>query len=237
MQNPISQTLESVCQRINLATNKTQAVTLIAVSKTQPIEKILQAYAAGIRDFGENRTVELANKVKALAHLTDISWHFIGNLQTRQSLVVAEHADYFHALDRLKIAQRLDKQLQTTNKILPVFLQINITGEPSKSGFAANRWQHDSKQREQLIANITTIMQLDNLKILGLMTMAEFNTSADITRQTFTDLRQLSEFLQTEIPEFNAPELSMGMSGDFELAIAEGATYVRVGQAIFGERQ
>jgi len=237
MQNSISQALKPVFQQINLAANKSQVVTLIAVSKTQPIEKILQAYAAGIRDFGENRTTELVKKVKDLEHLTDINWHFIGNLQTRQSLVVAEHADYFHALDRLKIAQRLNTQLQTANKILPVFLQINISGATNKSGFAANMWQHDIKQREQLIANITTIMQLDNLKILGLMTMAEFNTSADISRQTFTGLRQLSEFLQTEIPEFNAPELSMGMSGDFELALAEGATYVRVGQAIFGERQ
>ena len=139
--------VDHILQRMQVAAERVgrtaDEITLVAVSKTKPVEDILAAYAAGIRHFGENRAEALAEKAQTLAHLTDIQWHFIGHLQTRQSQPIAEHAHCFHAVDREKIAVRLSNQLQGTGRTLPIFIELNISGEASKGGFAMSAWEQD----------------------------------------------------------------------------------------------
>ncbi len=228
-------------QRIDAAEQRSQrtpdSVQLIAVSKRKPIEDIVKAYEAGIRDFGENRAEELAEKVQVLQHLTDIRWHFIGQLQSRQSQPVADHACCFHAVDRVKIAERLSKQLVEKNKQLPVFIQVNISGEESKTGFDCAQWEDNTAQQQTLLAAITHIMKLPALQIQGIMMMAPFDIPKEQIRDLFKRTYQLSQWLQQQYPDEKIDQISMGMSGDFEIAIEEGATHIRVGSAIFGARQ
>ncbi len=234
------QLIKNVSNRIQQAIERaeypTDNVTLVAVSKTKPIEDIIAAYEAGVRHFGENRAEELAKKATQLSHLKDLQWHFIGHLQTRQSKPIAKYAHYFHAVERIKIAKYLSKQLQDLERILPVFIEINISGEASKGGFDCADWENNPEQRDKLLEAVKTIATLPNLKIIGLMTMAPFKAKEDFIHNIFKRLYKLSKWLNTELPELKAQELSMGMSGDFEIAVEEGATYVRVGNAIFGKR-
>jgi len=204
-------------------------ILLVAVSKHRPVADILTAYQAGIRHFGENRSDELAEKATELAHLEDIRWHFIGHLQSRQTDLVAQHAHYFHALDRLKIATRLSKQLQKNNKSLPVFLQVNVSGEASKQGFACEDWQNKPAQIDTLKQTIQQIQALPNLPIQGLMTMAPRQQSPDQLQTLF----QRTQRLSAQLPIHDG--LSMGMSNDFEIAIGAGATHIRVGSQIFAD--
>ncbi len=232
------QLVENVLNRIQQAADRADRsasnVTLVAVSKTWPVEDIVAVYETGVRHFGENRADELAEKAIQLSHLKDLQWHFIGHLQSRQSKQVAEHAHYFHAVDRVKIAKQLSKQL---DHILPVFIEVNVSGEESKGGFSCADWENDQEQRDILLTAVKTIAGLPNLSVRGMMTMAPFNASEEIIRNIFKRLRQLSEWLNAVLPELKVKELSMGMSGDFEIAVEEGATHVRVGSAIFGKRR
>ncbi|MEN8220035.1 MAG: YggS family pyridoxal phosphate-dependent enzyme [Pseudomonadota bacterium] len=232
--------VQNVLDRINEAAKRggrsATNITLVAVSKTKPIEDIVAAYHAGVRHFGENRANELAEKAAALSHLPDIQWHFIGHLQTRQSNPVAEHAHYFHAVDRIKIAERLSTQLQELDRTLPVFIEVNISGEESKGGFKCADWENNQEQRDTISRAMRSIAALPNIQVCGLMTMAPWTAPEATLRDIFSRLRRLSEWLNSHFPEQQATELSMGMSGDFEIAIEEGATCVRVGSAIFGKR-
>lgn len=219
-----------IIQAAERAQRNSADITLVAVSKQKSIAHILAAYEAGLRHFGENRTEELAEKAIALAHLTDLKWHFIGHLQSRQSQVVAQYAHYFHALDSLKIAARLSEQLVKFKRNLSVFVQVNISGEVSKSGF-------DCQQPQQIKALIETLQQitmLPNLSIQGLMTMAPWDAPEATLHTIFSNMTALAHDLQIQLPHIT--QLSMGMTDDFEIAIEEGATYVRIGRAIFGER-
>jgi pyridoxal phosphate enzyme (YggS family) len=240
MENNVVQLIQKVLVRIDIATQQSQLssskVTLIAVSKTKPIKAIVAAYQAGVRHFGENRASELMEKAVALQHLTEIKWHFIGHLQSRQSHPIAEYADYFHALDRIKIAQRLATQLSTLKRTLPVFIEVNLSGEKTKGGFDCAQWEHNSLQYQALLTDLQTIVGLPNLQIKGLMTMAPWQATELTVRDIFNRLRQLSSQLNNDLPNLKATELSMGMSDDFELAIEAGASYIRVGRAIFGAR-
>lgn len=211
-------------------------ITLVAVTKTWPVETVRAAYEAGMRHFGENRAEELAEKVTALADLPNIVWHYIGNLQSRKTSFIADNADVFHALDRMKIANRLSKQRGDNGRRLPVFLEVNISGERSKAGFLMSNWEEDATQRENLRKVVTAVAQLPGLQHQGLMTMAPWNIPDEDIRTIFRRTRQLSEWLQGEFPNLTLNQLSMGMTDDFEIAIEEGATHVRVGRAIFGER-
>ncbi len=232
--------IEQVQQRIRAAAERAgrsaDEITLIAVSKTKPIADLEAAYAAGIRHFGENRAAEFAEKVRTSGHLQDIEWHFIGHLQTRQSQPVAQSADCFHAVDREKIAQRLSRQLHDMHRTLPVFIEMNVSGEPSKGGFRAADWEHDPRQQAALVQAVGNMLALPNLQVTGLMAMAPWRAPDAEVRRVFRRLKQLSGWLHLALPALHAPALSMGMSGDFEIAIEEGATHVRVGSAIFGER-
>jgi pyridoxal phosphate enzyme (YggS family) len=236
--------LDQVLERIALAAGRAGRnpadITLVAVTKTWPAEVVVAAYRAGIRQVGENRAEELARKkeqvIEMLPDAGDLIWHQIGTLQSRKTRLVAENADVFHALDRLKIARRLSQQVTDFGRSLPVLLEVNLSGETSKSGFLANKWEEDATQRESLRNVIETIAQLPGLDLQGVMTMAPWGVQEDLIRSVFRRTRLLAEWLQNEVPHVTLNQLSMGMTDDFEIAIEEGATYVRVGRAIFGSR-
>lgn len=215
-------------------------ITLVGVSKTWPVADLLAAYEAGLRHFGENRPEELAEKRPAIEAVlgpdSGLTWHHIGTVQSRKTNLVATHADYFHALDRLKIAQRLAAQ-RPAGKPLPVLIEVNISGEASKAGFACQEWEANGSQREMLVTAIQTIRELPNLELRGLMTMAPWDVPEAQIRAVFCRTRELATWLNETIPDLALSDLSMGMSGDFEVAIEEGATLVRVGSAIFGYRR
>ncbi len=212
-------------------------ITLIAVSKQKPITAIETAWSQGVRCFAENRPHELAEKARSLSRLDGIKWHFIGHLQSRGSKLVAQYADCFHAVDRLRIARRLSNQLVELGRELDVFVQVNISGEASKSGFDCANWQHDQAQFHTLLAAIKEISSLPKLHMRGLMTMAPYGATTAQYRALFASTAQLSAALHAALPGLHAHGLSMGMSNDFDIAIEQGATHVRIGSAIFGTRQ
>lgn len=235
----VLQTIQQTAQQVN---RNPDEITLVAVSKTWPAETILKAYAAGMRHFGENRAEELAEKrplVEAeLGVDNGIVWHFIGTLQSRKTNLVADFADTFHALDRLKIANRLSKQLQENGRsyTMPLFLELNVSGEMSKSGVNATDWENSATQRAEIRTFAQVVAKLPGLSLQGLMTMAPWEAELDVIRSVFRRTRLLAEWLQEEMKLERPLALSMGMTDDYQLAIAEGATHVRVGRALFGER-
>jgi pyridoxal phosphate enzyme (YggS family) len=228
--------LERVDQAAQRSGRSAESITVVAVSKTQPHDALIEAYAAGVRHFGENRSAEFAQKVTTLARLSDANWHYIGNLQTRQSLPIAQYADQFHAVDRLKIAQRLSRQLVELDRTLPVFIEVNVSGEASKHGFQCGDWEDNGQQRDALLHAVATISALPRIAVQGLMTMAPWGVDETIVRTVFQRTRALDNWLCSQMPDHDWQHLSMGMTDDFEIAIEEGATHVRIGRAIFGER-
>ena len=236
--------LQQIAQAAAAANRNPNDITLVAVTKTWPVETILEAYAAGMRHFGENRAEELAEKrpfVEAqLGPDSGIVWHFIGTLQSRKTNLIADHADVFHALDRLKIANRLSTRLQENGRAqthpLPTFLEINISGEMSKSGVNCVDWENNATQRAEIRNFGKTVAALPGLTLQGLMTMAPWDAEPEFIRTVFKRTRLLADWLAEEVGVERPLALSIGMTDDYPLAIAEGATHVRVGRAIFGER-
>ncbi len=215
-------------------------VTIVAVTKTWPAELVMAAYEAGIRHVGENRPEELAEKRAAVeAQLgpdSGLVWHLIGPLQSRKTALAAQHADVFHALDRLKIARRLSRELAERGRALPVLLQVNVSGEETKRGFEATRWEEDAAQQAALLATAREVAGLPGLQLRGLMTMAPWDAPPELIGRVFARTRALASWLAPRVPDAPWSALSMGMTDDFALAIAAGATTVRIGRAIFGER-
>ncbi|MGH8112459.1 MAG: YggS family pyridoxal phosphate-dependent enzyme [Rhodanobacteraceae bacterium] len=204
------------------------SVRLLPVSKTVSEERIRNAYAAGCRTLGENKVQEAHRKWAAMSGLPDLQWAIIGHLQTNKARQVAEFACEFHALDSLRVAAALDKRLQAVGRSLDVLVQVNTSNEASKFGLAPDAVEAFVKQ----------LPAFSSLRVRGLMTLALFSADADKVRPCFGRLRSLRDRLRQSTPDgVVMDELSMGMSGDFELAIEEGATIVRVGQAIFGARK
>ncbi|TAN08098.1 MAG: YggS family pyridoxal phosphate-dependent enzyme [Rhodanobacteraceae bacterium] len=202
-------------------------VRLLPVSKTVPEERIRHAYAAGCRRLGENKVQEAHRKWQAMSDLPDLGWAIIGHLQTNKAKLVAEFTSEFQALDSLRVAKALDTHLQALGRSLDVLVQVNTSAEASKFGLAPDAVEAFVKQ----------LPAFASLRVRGLMTLALFSADAAKVRPCFVRLRQLRERLRQSAPAgVVMDELSMGMSGDFELAIEEGATTVRVGQAIFGAR-
>jgi len=199
------------------------AVTLLAVSKKQPVESIRTAYEAGIRDFGENYLQEAEAKIAALRDL-DANWHFIGPIQSNKTRSIADHFQWVHSVERLKIARRLSEQRDPSMPPLNVCIQVNLSGEASKSGVVP-------AETEDLCRQIDTLKQL-NLR--GLMAIPAPEQDFSRQRQVFHELATLFHRLQGQFSQFDT--LSMGMSGDYEAAIAEGSTMIRVGTALFGPR-
>lgn len=202
-------------------------VRLLPVSKTKPEASLRLAYAAGCRYLGENKVQEAFSKWQGMQDLTDLHWSVIGHLQTNKAKVVARFASEFQALDSLRLAEALERRLQTEGRGLDVFVQVNTSGEASKYGMSP----------EEVPAFVSKLSAYPALRVRGLMTLALFSAEAERVRQCFILLRTLRDQLRQSAPaSIGLDELSMGMSGDFEIAIEEGATVVRVGQAIFGAR-
>ncbi|HEY9272746.1 MULTISPECIES: YggS family pyridoxal phosphate-dependent enzyme [Achromobacter] len=202
-------------------------VRLLPVSKTVEEARIRLAYEAGCRYLGENKLQEVSRKWEAMADLTDLRWSVIGHLQTNKAKLVARYAAEFQALDSLRVAEALDRRLQAEGRQLDVFVQVNTSGEASKYGL----------QPEETAAFLRELPAFSGLRVRGLMTLALFSAEAVRVRECFVLLRTLRDQLRQDAPAgIGLDELSMGMSGDYEIAIEEGATVVRVGQAIFGAR-
>lgn len=200
---------------------------LIAVSKTQPIEKIREAYDAGQRLFGENKAQEMMAKHQALPQ--DIEWHMIGHLQTNKVKYIAPFVSLIHSIDSEKLLEEIDKQGKKAGRIIPCLLQVHIAMEETKFGFS----------REEVLSLLcgSALSNLKNIEIRGLMGMATFTENKETVREEFRSLKKLFDHLKEwETSNAVMKELSMGMSSDYKLALQEGSTYVRIGTAIFGER-
>lgn len=203
-----------------------KTVKLVAVSKTVPADRILAAIEAGVKDLGENYVQEAREKIEALGRET-VAWHFIGHLQSNKAKYVVKLFDLIHSVDSLKLAKELDKRARAIGKVQKVLVQVNISGEATKSGI----------DTEATVALVRQIAPLDNLAICGLMTMPPYFNSPEKVRPYFRALKDLHNLIRREaIANVHMAELSMGMTGDFEAGIQEGATLVRIGTAIFGER-
>lgn len=220
----IAENIAKVGARIREAAQASQRnpaeIGLLAVSKTKPAEAIREAHTAGLNDFGENYLQEALDKQTQLADLPLI-WHFIGPIQSNKTRPIAEHFDWVHSVDRLKIAQRLSDQRPANLPPLNICLQVNVSGEDSKSGCSANDLPELAK----------AIIALPNLRLRGLMAIPEPTDDTAAQHAAFARLHQLQNELALDLDT-----LSMGMSHDLEAAIAEGATWVRIGTALFGAR-
>ncbi|MGO1693005.1 MAG: YggS family pyridoxal phosphate-dependent enzyme [Marinobacter sp.] len=227
----IADNLGSVTRLIQKATlqagRKPSSVNLLAVSKTRSAEELREAVAAGQLAFGENYLQEALEKMGALEDLADIDWHFIGPIQSNKTRQIASAFSWVHSVDRLKVARRLSEQRETGLPPLNICLQVNINNEPSKSGCLT----------EELPNLVSEISQLPGLSLRGLMAIPDPEQTELALKASFRKLAETLEDLQQEYPEAGPLDtLSMGMSGDLELAIAEGATWVRIGTAVFGHR-
>lgn len=205
-------------------------ICLVAVTKTVEPERILAAYELGLRHFGENRVQEAAAKIPVVnteAREPPITWHMVGHLQRNKAKRAVRLFDFLHSLDSVRLALELEKRCAALDKTLPVLLEVNVSGEATKYGFAP----------EELFEAVEVIATLPHLRIQGLMTIAPIVPQAEEARPFFRRLRELRDELQRRFPGLDWHHLSMGMTDDFEVAIEEGATMVRLGRAIFGERR
>jgi hypothetical protein len=206
-------------------------VVLVAVTKTQPPSVIEAAYELGVRHFGENRVEEAETKLADLPD--DITWHMIGHIQSRKARRVVSLFSTVHSVDSVKLARRLERFSAERSAPLPVLLECNVSGEESKYGFDASRWETDIAQWNEILASVKEILALPGLRVHGLMTMAPIVADPEQVRPVFSRLRRLRDKLAKAFPQADWGQLSMGMTDDFQVAIEEGSTMVRVGRAIF----
>jgi pyridoxal phosphate enzyme (YggS family) len=218
----IEEKIQKACDRSG---RKRQEVILLAASKTQPVEKIIQAYECGVRYFGENRVQEGIEKIEKLKDYTDIHWHLIGGLQTNKSKYAVRYFELIHSIDREELVDEIEKRSSKIGKIQEGLIEVNF-GEESKFGV----------KEDKLKSLFEYILSKNHIKILGLMAIPPYFENPEDVRPYFKKLRLLKENLEKEF-NLKLPHLSMGMSNDFEVAIEEGATIVRIGTAIFGERR
>ncbi len=204
---------------------------LVVVTKSQPMEVVRAAVAAGASLLGENYAEEAAQKIAALGQ-TAVEWHMIGHVQSRKAELVAAHFTMLHSLDSLKLATRLDRFCAEAGRTLPALVEVNVSGEESKYGFPT--W--DERRWPDLLPVLENLGQFPHLRLRGLMTMPPYFEDPKQTRPYFQRMRRLQEFLTLRLPGMEWRELSMGTSADFVAAVEEGATFVRIGQAILGPR-
>jgi len=204
-------------------------ITLMGVSKTFPVERIREAYAAGLRMFGENRVQEFADKAGSLHDLADVEWHLIGHLQSNKAAKATELFGAVDSVDSVRLAEKLNGAAEKAGKTLPILIEINVGGEDAKSGVAPA-----SEELEQVLL---AAPRWGNLRVRGLMTVPPYSENPEDAQPFFRQLREIcNRIASRHLPAVGVDVLSMGMSHDFEVAIEEGSTCVRVGTAIFGER-
>lgn len=218
----VQKNIEESCER---AGRNAEDVRLIAVSKTKPVGALKEAYEAGCRDFGENKVQELTEKYEELPK--DIRWHMIGHLQRNKVKYLVGRVYMIHSVDSVKLAEEISREAVKKNVTVPILVEVNVAGEESKFGTSV-------REAEMLVREIAA---LPGISVRGLMTIAPYVEKAEDNRQYFVNLRQLSvDIKKKNIDNVCMDVLSMGMTGDYSVAVEEGATYVRVGTGIFGER-
>ena len=227
------QTLERIASAARSVNRQPESIKLVVVTKSQAIEVTRAAVEAGARFLGENYPEEGVTKLQSMRGVSAVEWHMIGHVQSRKAQLVAENFNFLHSLDSLKLARKLDRFCGAAGRLLPILLEFNVGGEESKSGW--NAWDEDLWS--SLLDDLSAVMALPNLQVRGLMTMPPLGTNAEFSRTYFQKLKRLQEFLTLQFPQENFSELSMGTSSDYEVAVQEGATLVRVGTAIVGVRQ
>lgn len=213
------------------ASRSADQIRIVAVTKTHPPEIVRAGHQAGLRLFGENRVEEAEPKRELVSDLAEVEWHMVGHIQSRKAKATAAGFEMVHSVDRMKIARRLDRAREGQPR-LPVLLECNVSGEPTKYGWdlaRRDRWPEVLVQFEELL-------RLPNLQVQGLMTMAPLVPDPEQARPVFHKLRRLRDFLRESLGA-DWQELSMGMTDDFEVAVEEGATLLRIGRAIFGPRR
>lgn len=218
----VQENIANACKRAN---RNVSEVKLIAVSKTKPVSDIEEAYATGTRDFGENKVQELNEKYPASPK--DINWHLIGHLQRNKVKYIVDKVYLIHSVDSVRLAEQISMDAVKKNVSVNILVQVNVANEETKFGLS----------EEETINIVKEISELPNIKIKGLMTIAPYTENPESNRKYFKELKQLSLKIDSlNIPGVEMKELSMGMTGDYEVAIEEGATLVRVGTGIFGNR-
>ena len=217
----IQQKIERSAERAGRSPSE---VTVVLVTKNVPPERIREAFDAGSRDFGENRVQEFLTKKAALP--SEIRWHFVGHLQTNKVKSLLGEMELLHSLDRLALAEEIEKQAEKRSLEVKALVQVNTSGEATKSGFAP----------EEVEAAFQKLCALPRIKLQGLMTIGPLTDQPEAIRASFRKLRALRNQLQEKFPSVQLSHLSMGMSGDYEIAVEEGATLLRIGTAVFGER-
>lgn len=218
----VEQNILDACKRAGRAREE---VTLIAVSKTKPVHMLEEVYNENIRDFGENKVQEMCDKIDKLP--SDIKWHMIGHLQRNKVKYIVDRVSLIHSVDTYRLAEEINIQAKKKNIVVPILVEVNIAGEESKFGTTA----------EDAILLVEDISKLENIRIMGLMTIAPYVVDAEDNRLYFRKIKQLSvDITNKNIDNVSMKILSMGMTGDYMVAIEEGATMVRVGTGIFGER-
>jgi pyridoxal phosphate enzyme (YggS family) len=226
------QTLDNIASAAHKAGRRPESVRLVVVTKSQPMEVVQAAIDAGVQILGENYPEEAVRKIQSVPEKSAVEWHMIGHVQSRKAGLVAQHFNLLHSLDSLKLAQRLDRFAEEAGRVLPVLLEFNVGGEESKGGWPA--WEESFWSG--MLNDISLLLTLTNLQVRGLMTMPPLGETAEFSRSFFQRLRRLQEYLMKEYPQASWTELSMGTSLDYEVAVQEGATFVRVGTAIVGPR-
>ena len=218
----VEKNIQSACDRSN---RDRKEVTLIAVSKTKPVEMLQEIYDENIRDFGENKVQELCEKMEQMP--SDIRWHMIGHLQRNKVKYIVGQVALIHSVDSYRLAEEINIQAKKKNTIVPILVEVNIAHEESKFGIS----------EEDAIQLVEEIAELENIRIKGLMTIAPYVENPEDNRMYFRRIKQLSVDIRNKnIDNVSMDILSMGMTGDYQVAIEEGATMVRVGTGIFGER-
>ena len=226
-------TLDKIAVAAHSVERSLDSVQLVVVTKSQPVEVVQAVIEAGARVLGENYPEESVKKIQSLGQFSAVEWHMIGHVQSRKAQLVAVNFNYLHSLDSLKLAARIDRFCGEAGRVLPTLLEFNVGGEESKSGWQA--W--DEAQWPALMDELSAVIALPNLQVRGLMTMPPLGQTAEFSRPFFQKLKRLQAYLSLQFPKVSFSELSMGTSSDYEVAVQEGATLVRVGTAIVGPRQ
>jgi len=226
-------TLDRIAAAAKKAGRDADSIKLVVVTKSQPLEIVRAAIEAGVKILGENYPEEGATKIQSLPQASAVEWHMIGHVQSRKAQLVARNFNMIHSLDSLRLANRLDRLCREAGRILPALLEFNVGGEESKSGWLA--W--DENHWPELMKEVAEIFTLSHLQVCGLMTMPPIGETAEFSRPFFQKLKRLQGFLAGQFPQIDFSELSMGTSLDYEVAVEEGATLVRVGTAIVGSRK
>lgn len=236
----LAQVQERIAAAARRAGRTPDDVTLVAITKTHPAPVVAAAYQAGLRDFGENRVEEASAKIPAtreqMPSFTRPRWHMVGHLQGRKVRLAVSLFDVIHSVDTLRLAERINRVAGEMGKVMPVLLEVNVSGEASKYGFDFSA-AAGQEVRTAFLADVEGILALSHLQVCGLMTMAPIVANPEQVRPVFRALRTLRDDLSRRFSQADWRELSMGMSDDFKVAVEEGATMVRIGRAIFGERE